>query len=396
MISNKKKRIKTTILHIIPDERFGGPQQRTLQVAKCLKEDDFISIIAMPKGDKTFTNLLDDSGILHYQIKNFKKLPNLSNSLSVLSWLFHFIPSIFSLRSLIKRNKINIVHANGAMSLQVPLAAKIGGAKLIWHLNDINTPKRLKNLLFPFLHFLPDKVVVSAKAVKSYYFGEESAHTNDVTILYPPVDTNKFHPNYNAEEYRIEFGLKESDKVVGIVGNINPAKGYEYFFHATKLIKESFPQVKFLIVGKRLETQEKYWQKLQSLITNLRIEKDVILAGLRTDIPQIMNIMDIFVTSSTSESFSMVTAEAMACAKPVVATRVGGVPELVIEGKTGILVPPKDPEAIAEAVLYLLNHPREAKEMGLKGRKRAIEYFDLEICTQRHKELYESLNGGLY
>lgn len=387
---SEDKQIKATILHIIPEERFGGPAKRTLEVARQLKEYGFVSIVAMPEGDKTFARLLNEADILYYQVKSFKRLPPNLSPFSLLNWFFNFIPGIVSLVRIIKRDKVDIVHTNGIMSLQAPLAAKLSMRKLVWHLNDIMTPRLLKSLLSPLVHLLPNRVVVSARAVAGYYLGSSNL-ARSATILYPPVDTTKFRPNCKSEKIRKEFGLKASDKVVGMVGNINPVKGYEYYFQAAGLIKESTFKVRFLVVGKRLETQEKYWQRLQRLIAHLRIEGDVILPGIRLDIPEIMDVMDIFVLSSVSEAAPIVVLEAMACAKPVIATKIGGVPELVIDGETGIIVPPKDAKAIANAVLYLLGHPDEAREMGIKARRRAIEYYDTEKIVLKYKELYESL-----
>lgn len=387
-MDNERKRIKAIILNVIPDERLGGPQQRVLQVAKLLKEHGFSSIVAMPEGDKTFADILDDADIPYYQVRNFKRLPRPSDPLAIMRWLSYFIPCIVSLVRLIRRNKVDIVHVNGIMNVQVSLAAKLSEAKLVWHLNDVRNPKLLKPILFPLLYFLPDRVATASEVVHKNYFGKGKNSANNATILYPPVDTTKFHPGYNVEGIRSELRLKGQDKIVGTVGNINPAKGYEYFFSAAKLVKQAFPEVKFLIVGKRLETQEKYWQRLHTLIVDLEIEDDIILAGYRADIPQVTNAMDIFVLASVLEAAPIVVLEAMACAKPVIATGVGGVPELVIDGETGILVPPKQPEAIAKAVLYLLNHPKKAGEMGLKGRQRVTDHFSLEMCAQRHEEIY--------
>jgi glycosyltransferase involved in cell wall biosynthesis len=388
---NERKRIKAIILNVIPDERLGGPQQRVLQVAKRLKERGFTSIVAMPEGDKTFADILDDADIPYYQVRNFKRLPRPSAPLAIIRWLFYFIPCIVSLVRLIRRNKVDIVHVNGIMNVQVSLAAKLSGAKLVWHLNDVRNPKLLKPILLPLLYFLPNRVATASEVVHRNYFGEGKNSANNATILYPPVDTTKFHPDYNVEGIRNELRLKEHDKIVGTVGNINPAKGYEYFFSAARFVKEAFPEVKFLVVGKRLETQEKYWQRLHTLILDLEIEDNIILAGYRADIPQVTNVMDIFVLASVLEAAPIVVLEAMACARPVVATRVGGVPELVIDGETGILVPPKQPEAIAKAVLYLLNHPKKAGEMGLKGRQRVTDHFNLAMCAQRHEEIYNTV-----
>lgn len=381
--------VQTKILHVITDERLGGPQRRVLQVARHLKEKGFINIVAIPQGDMTFADLLHENGIPCYQVRNFKRLPGLSPH-TVLTWLFYFVPGIVSLRRLIKRENVDIVHTGGwSIYLQGPLAAKLAGARLVWYLEDIITPRLFKALLSPLLRFMPDKVVATAKVVGVYFLGQNTG--GNIPIIYPPVDTSKFRPNQNTLKCRSEFGLGGADKVVGTVGNINPAKGYEYFFPAIGKIKKACPEAKFLVVGKKLETQEKYWRRLQALIANLEMGEDLTLTGHRLDIPEMINLMDIFVLSSVSEATPMVILEAMACAKPVVATQVGGVPEVVTDGETGILVPPRDPEAIAEAVLHLLNHPKEAREMGLKGRNKAVQLFDIEECVQKHRQLYESL-----
>lgn len=342
----------------------------------------------MPEGDKTFAKLLHESGIPYYQVKNFKRIQPTLNPIAHIKWFLFFIPGVVSLARLVRSSEADIVHACVLpVYLQGPLAAKLSGAKLVWNLDDTHIPKWIKALLIPFFRFLPDKLVVGSEAVNRHYFGNGTL-AGETVVLYPPVDTSKFHPADNVEECRRESRLKSGDKVVGIVGNINPAKGYEYFFSAAKLVKQAFPQAKFLVVGKRLRTQEKYWQRLQTLIADLQIEDDIILAGYREDMPGVMNTIDVFVLTSVFEASPIVVMEAMACAKPVVATRVGGVPEIVVDGETGILVPPKEPEAISEAVLYLLNHPEGAKEMGLKGRQRMIEHFDLPICARKHEEIY--------
>jgi glycosyltransferase involved in cell wall biosynthesis len=386
-----KKRRETRILHIVGDERLGGPQWRTLELAKRLKEDGFFTIVAMPEGEKTFANLLDATGIPHYQIRSFKRLPSSLNPLTVLVWFLYFIPGVVSVTRLIRRNRVDIVHVNGFLALRQALAARIAGAKLLWYLSETLTPKPLKTLLLPFLYLLPNKVAMSSKAVGRYYLGEGTKLANEATILYHPIDTSKFCPDHNVEKCRREFGLKLEDRVVGIVGNISPTKGYEYLFPAAKMIKEAFPNVKFLVVGGRLKTREKYWEKLQTLIAGLGLEKDLIMTGFRMDIPEMINSMDIFVLSSVTEGGPRVVLEAMACAKPIVATDVGLVPEVVVDGEIGIVVPSRDSKAIARAVLYLLSHPEEAREMGEKGRRRIMEQFNSEMTVQRYKKTYEEV-----
>lgn len=385
------KQIEATILNVIPDERIGGPQQRVLQVATRLKDSHFETIVVTPKGDQAYANLLRDAGIPYHQMGSFRRLPNVSNPLDVAFWFFCFVPCIFALIRLINKTGADIVHVNGGLCVQVAIAAKLSKAKLIWHLNDVRKPRLSKPILLPLLHLLPDKLVGTSKAVGECYFGK-STYAKKMTILYPPIDTSRFHPDdTKTQQHREEFGFTPDDKVVGIVGNLNPNKGYEYFFPAATLIKQSAPQVKFLVVGKQLDTQNSYWNKLHDIIGASGIEAEIVFAGHRTDIPDMLNVMDVFVSSSVGESFSMVSAEAMACARPVVATNTGGIPEVVEDGKTGLLALSRDPESIAKAVLYLLDHPEEANQMGIKGRDRVLENFDLEICARRHEKIYKTV-----
>ena len=383
------------VLLISPDERMmGGGKFRALEVAKGLKEDGIKVTIAMPHGrDKAFANLLQDSGIPHHQVRFFKRLHPISHLVANVSWLTFFIPGVVALSRLIKVNRADIVHVNGGTCLQGALAAKLARVKLVWHLNDAHLPKLIKMVLSPALRFLPDKVVLSAMGIRDYYFGDRKVVPKEIEVLYAPVDTRKFHLGYDVHKYRAEFRLADSEKVVGVVANFSPAKGYEHFLPAAKMVREAYPGVKFLLVGRMMETQKKYWQLIQQLIRQLGMEQDIVLTGHRSDIPEIMNLIDIFSLPSVSEACPIVVLEAMACGKPVVASNVGGVPELIVDGQTGILVPPRDPEAMAKAVLYLLDHPDKAKEIGLKAREHVIRHFDIEKCVARHKELYISLAG---
>lgn len=390
---NERKQIKAIILNVIPDERLGGPQQRVFQVARELKEAGIKTIVVMPKGDKTFARVLNEGDIAHFQLRSFRRLPNPSNLPHVIVWFLYFFPCMFTVMRLIWKHKVDIVHVNGALNVQVALAARLAGAKLLWHLNDVRR-SIFTRLVALFLAILPHKVTAASMAVERCYSLRDSA--GKMEVLYPPVDVKRFLPDITrAEEHRKDFGIREGQKVVGTVGNLNPVKGYEYFLQAAKLVKQQFPQVKFLVVGKRIDTQKNYWRKLDSLSTDLQINDDIIWAGYRSDISELLNIMDIFVLSSTREAAPIVVLEAMACGKPVVATTVGGVPELVVGGETGLIVQPRNPEAIAEAVLVLLNDQAKAEWMGTRGRERAIEHFDLEICAKNHQEIYASiLNTG--
>ena len=125
------------------------------------------------------------------------------------------------------------------------------------------------------------------------------------------------------------------------------------------------------------------------------MEQDVIFTGKRYDIPQLLSTFDVFVLPSIAEGTPIVILEAMAMEKTVVATDVGAVSEQILGGETGIIVPPRNPKAMAEAVIYLLEHPEERIRMGKKARERVKEMFSVERCVEEHRKLYENIYGEL-
>ena len=116
----------------------------------------------------------------------------------------------------------------------------------------------------------------------------------------------------------------------------------------------------------------------------------MVFAGVRRDIPRLLPLLDVFVLASLYEGLGIAILEAMAAARPVIATEVGGVPELVIHCETGLLVPPGKPGALADAIQWLLSRPEEAKTLAARGRERARKHFSIESVVRKHEELYEA------
>ena len=169
-------------------------------------------------------------------------------------------------------------------------------------------------------------------------------------------------------------------------------KGLEYFIRvANEVKKRSRLKIKFLIVGGKSKGHEDYYNKLQILIKKLHLENDIIFTGRVPYLQDVLSIMNIFLMTSIAEGTPLVILEAMAMGVPVVATDVGGISEQVADGETGIIVPPRDPNAISKSVIYLLEHPEERGRMGKKGRERVKKMFSLERCVEEHRKLYESV-----
>ncbi len=204
-----------------------------------------------------------------------------------------------------------------------------------------------------------------------------------ITIPYG-IDTKKYQkPNRAGEEIRQILGLSVEDRVIGWIGRLVPVKDCGTFLKAVSLIKDT-RGIRALIVGDGSERQ-----KMEDMAGRLGLR--VIFTGTRGDIYDIIPSMDVFVLSSLNEGLGRVLLEAMAAGRPVVATKVGGVPEVVKDGITGILVPPSDPEEMSSAIMKILTNPEMADAMGEEGRKWA-ERFDIQNAVEKLESLYRNLS----
>lgn len=183
-----------------------------------------------------------------------------------------------------------------------------------------------------------------------------------------------------------ELGLNARAPIVGTVGRLSKQKATEDFIEAAASVRRRFPDVQFLIVGEGERRAE-----LERLVHARGVQSAVRFTGYRKDVPRLLAALDVFVLSSLYEGMPFSILEAMAAARPVVATCVDGVPEVVVEGETGLLVPPRAPEKLAEAIALLLAHPERAGEMGRRGRERVRLHFSRERMVETIAHLYRAL-----
>lgn len=187
------------------------------------------------------------------------------------------------------------------------------------------------------------------------------------------------------EKIKRELNLPEGDLLVGTAGRLVPVKGYKYLIEALHHLLRQIPNVTFLILGDGPLRND-----LEQLADNLGLSKKIIFLGWRSDVSRILSILDLFVISSLNEGMGRVLVEAMALGKPIVATRVGGIPSVVADGESGLLVPSRDSMGLAEAMGKLLNSPERAREMGEEGRKR-VPLFSAKTMVERTEQLYKEL-----
>lgn len=228
-------------------------------------------------------------------------------------------------------------------------------------------------------------VAVSCDAAEQCVKTEMVPVAKVMTIL-NGVDTMRYSRFIDQVESRRLLGYNPDVPIIGVVARLALVKDHAALLAACRLIKNDAHEFRLLVVGDGPLRGE-----LEALAVSLGLEDEVTFTGSRSDVPELMQAMDVFVLSSRSEGISLTLIEAMACELPIVATSVGGNPEVVMAGETGFLVPSNDPAALAAKIIQLLKSPEMRQKLGIQGRRRAEREFSLSRATAQYANLYHSI-----
>jgi glycosyltransferase involved in cell wall biosynthesis len=208
----------------------------------------------------------------------------------------------------------------------------------------------------------------------------------------PPVETLYHGPNLNALEHTVssegvreEFGIAPGVPLIGTVANFKEHKGHEFLLRAAVLVRKVKPEVRFLLVGTGPMEERRRKEAI-----DLGLDGSVVFAGFRKDALRLVSELDLFVLASLQEGLSIALVEAMALGKPVVATNVGGIPEVIENGREGLIVAPRNPNALAAGILQLLQDESLRTQMGAAARQRA-DRFDIRSAVRRMEAVYDEL-----
>lgn len=274
----------------------------------------------------------------------------------------------------------DVICANSQKALFVcALAAKLSRRPLVWILHDIVTDPAFsavnRRASLAFARLFARRVAVNSEETGRAFI-EAGGDADKVRIVYNGFDPAKarLHNPGAAERLRAELGLGPQP-LVGIFGRLSEWKGQHVFLDAIAMMEG----VQAVIVGGALFGQEAYEARIREQASRLGLDGRVRFLGFRSDVPELMAAMDAVAhTSIVAEPFGRVVVEAMMCGRPVVATRGGGVTEIIRDGETGLLVPPGDASALSAALGCILSHPALATRLGRKGREDVTERFSLE------------------
>jgi len=283
------------------------------------------------------------------------------------------------------------VHCNTAAVWSGALAARLSGCPLVWHIHEIIVhPLFMRKFIAWLVTMLADSVVAISGAVGDHLLADRPSAATKVVVIPDAVDTRRFHPQVDGSPIRQELGLGANDVLVGCVGRIHAWKGQDLLVEAARHVVARMPNVHFAIVGDIVPGQPEPKRIVEQRIRRWDLGANVHLLGFRREMPRVMAALDILVLPSTlPEPLGMVLLEAMAMAVPVVAAAHGGALEVVVDGETGLLVPPGDAQALADAIVRLASDPTRRRRMGAAGRRRTETKYRFDQHVAAFQELYD-------
>ncbi len=305
----------------------------------------------------------------------------------------------FKLAKICKEYNIDIIHCQGwGTYLEGLLCAKFikRHVKFVFAFHgktiaDLGVLPRRRILAQKAGAFLGDAIITPSDEMRLDYANTFGINTDKISVIHNGVDTELFSPETVDDSVRKEFGFKKDEIVIGCVARLDPVKNFPGLIQAFDACRNKGASVKLLLVGDGPEMPE-----LRSLVTKLDRTNDVIFAGRRTDVPQCLHAMDVYVQASFYEGFSMTILEAMSCGLPIIAYNVGGTHEMVKNGENGILLLPeteksKQIDCLAEAMLNISQNNQKRTEMGKNARITIEKHFSLTEMNSKYDQLFSTL-----
>jgi glycosyltransferase involved in cell wall biosynthesis len=370
--------MKHRILYAIENIFYGGGERAFAQIINSLEA----YVACLPGGE--FTEKIKGSAkVLPFDLRN----------------RFDFV-NIIRLVKIIKKNNIEIVHSQGGRAdFFARVAGRLARVRSVISTMampvegfDVGLTRKIIYIgLDRFSERFVDRFIVVSEALRNRLIERHRIPSKKIVKIYNGVETDSVSRCQMSDvkmKTRQEFMIPEDAMLVGTIGRLVWQKGLPYFIQAIKEIQASgkMQEARYLIVGEGKERK-----RLERIVKKYGLGDKVIFTGFRTNVKEILSSLDVFVLASIREGQPIILLEAMAMETPIVATDIEGVNETITDGLTGILVPPQNPMALAEAIVCLLKDKRKAQEMGQAGRTVVGEKFNLKDKMEQHKRLYESM-----
>ena len=367
---------------------IGGGEYVLFFLIKNLNRDIFEPMVFYSHENEIIIKLRQD-GFQMVQIPLNEKITSVyrdkihMNPISILVYFRYLLSGVFQIIKLLRNYNIDILHPHDNLSkIMGGLAVKLTGGKVVAHCHDLLQESLVDRLLLFYQLIFMDRIIAVSDSVKGLFmvFGK----TPDKVCTIPNgIDMNNFN-NVVKRDLKKELGINNEDTVIGIIAVFDTCKGHVYLFRAIKkLVSGGMNSIVCLVIGDGRTGDE-----LRAFVKREGLNQHIRFLGYRNDVPELLSVMDILTIPSLQESFGMAALEAMAMKVPVIATMVGGLPEIVDEGKTGMLIPPADVDALYKALKYLIQNRALRKRMGEAGREKVRERFSAITNVRKTERVY--------
>ena len=380
---------KKTILFLHGSNDLYGASRVLLESVLVARENGY-NVIVVLSGSGVLSDRLVSEGVA----VRFLNLGILRRKYFTLPGLINRMRKLFRANSVlgdvVKRENVSLIYSNTSAVLIGPLVARRMGVPHLWHIHEIIPGARVFNkLISSVMRISRGKVIAVSKAVMAHWNQQLSKPV--VQVIYNGMDYAAFLSGEACSKQ--ELGVPVDSLLVGMVGRVNLVKGQPFFLDIAEKLLLTGMKAKFLLVGDAYPGTEYLEKALNDRISaSATLKENVINLGYRTDVHRVVNALDIYVLPSVlPDSLPTTVLEAMAAAKPVVATRTGGASEMVLDGSTGYLVEANDTHAASDRIATLLQSEHLRAEFGQAGRDRVLKCFSKEKYNEELTSVFKEL-----
>ncbi len=362
------------VLYIILNLGQGGAERVVIDLAKTLDRSRFNPTVCCLYDKGPFAEELERENIKVIALNKKRRV-----ELSIIKKLI----------GIIRENDIHIVHTHlWGPNFWGRIAAKIAKTPVIiaTEHNEDTWKSKFYFLLDKWLFHWTDRVIAVSNGVKKFYVNKAGLDAKKIEVIHNGINVNKEEGNqFSISRLKKELGIKGDESVLAVIGRLVPQKGHRYFLMALKELLAKY-RIRGLIIGSGPLEQE-----LKEFSQNLGLQNNVIFTGFRQDVPNLLKAIDVLVMPSLREGLPITSLEAMAVGVPVVATKVGGTPEVIIDGQTGILVAPNSHTALKEGISRLIDNSNLSPQIINNAKTRIKAEFSIAKMVNTTERLYEEL-----
>jgi len=384
---------KKTILFVHASADLYGADVSLLHLIQSVDRGSFDPIVLLPE-EGPLVQALRSEGARVLVLAMPKIARGVFNVKGLLEFATRSLAVIPPLRRLIAEEKVALVHSNTMAAFAGALASRLFGVKHLWHVHEIiKHPAVIEQLLPRLVGLAADVVVANSRETSRWLRGIVPGIERKTVVIMNGVDSSRFNGNASPEDFRREWGIAADETVFGLIGRVNRLKGHQVFVRAAEMVLREFPLAHFFIVGGPPAGQGRFLTELEQCLERLpRARTRTRIIPFRRDIERVYAGCDVIVMPSTEpESFGLVAAEAMAMKKPVIASRLGGLLDVVAEGETGLMVRPGDASDLARAMLALARDRDRREELGERGLARQRAVFSFGRFRDQVADLYRQI-----